>query len=164
MEQDFAEFFGKVHIETGATSSREKVTKLEFIRWRTKIFGAPGQYNPRPKTTTLPPRVLLSSSLSNSLPSTATPTSSPSSSSSSSSSLPLLISQLMATPRRSALEKGVAISTAQQDQDTMRFCTDTFGRECPKNCATCGDDGGGSVNVCENQNCKNVLANDINPN
>jgi len=86
MEQDFAEFFGKVHIETGATSPREKVTKLEFIRWRTKIFGASGQYNPRPKTTTQPPRVLLSSSLSYSLPSTATPTPSPSSSSSSSSS------------------------------------------------------------------------------
>ena len=77
MEQDFAELFGRVHIGTGATSSREKVTKLEFIRWRTKIFGASGQYNPRPKTTTQPPRVLLSSSLSNSSPSTDTPTSSP---------------------------------------------------------------------------------------
>ena len=77
IEQDFAELFGRVHIGTGATSSREIVTKLESIRWRIKIFVALGQYDARPKPTTQPPRVILSSSLSNSSPSTDTPTSSP---------------------------------------------------------------------------------------
>ena len=77
MEQDFAELFGRVHIGTGATLSLKKITELQSSIWRTKIFVAPGQYDARPKTTTQPPRVLLSSSLSNSSPSTDTPTSSP---------------------------------------------------------------------------------------
>jgi hypothetical protein len=168
MEQDFAEIFGKVHIGTGETSSREKVTELEFIRWRSAIFGAPGQYNRRPKTATQPPRVLPSSSVSNTSSSAATPnlslpTTSPSSSSSSSSSSTSanILTDGNAKKKRAG-KKCSNINCPTKSRYDAALCK-TVWTKCPKNCAACGDDDGGSVHVCGNQDCKNVLAKHINP-
>ena len=39
----FGEYFGDIHIGTGDISSGNRVTDLEYIRWRATIFGASGQ-------------------------------------------------------------------------------------------------------------------------
>ena len=43
MVKAFGEYFGEIHIGTGAKSSGDRVTDLEFIRWRTTLYGADGQ-------------------------------------------------------------------------------------------------------------------------
>jgi len=39
----FGESFGDIHISTGSVTSGHRVTELEFIRWRTTLYGADGQ-------------------------------------------------------------------------------------------------------------------------
>jgi hypothetical protein len=161
MEQGFAVIFGKVHIGTGEISSREKVTDLEFIRWRTTIFGAPGQYHPRPKSSTQPHRVPLSSLSSTGTPNLPLPVSSPSSSSSSSSSSTSAnISSDGIAKKKRAGKKCSNINcptNSRYDAASQR----NIWSKCSTHCATCGDEDGGSVHVCGNKECKSVLANHI---
>ena len=43
MVREFGEYFGNIHIGTGDVTSGNRVTDLEFIRWRTTLYGARGQ-------------------------------------------------------------------------------------------------------------------------
>ena len=50
MVQAFGDYFGDIHIGTGKVSSGNRVTNLEFIRWRATVYGAPGQFAKRSVT------------------------------------------------------------------------------------------------------------------
>ena len=42
MFEAFGEYFGPIHIGTGAKTSGDRVPDLEFIRWRATLFGGHG--------------------------------------------------------------------------------------------------------------------------
>ena len=43
MVELFGDMFGSIHIGTGEVISGDRVTDLEFIRWRASVLGAKGQ-------------------------------------------------------------------------------------------------------------------------
>jgi len=47
MVEAFCEYFRAFHIGTGIETSGNRVTDLEFIRWRATLFGANGQLRMR---------------------------------------------------------------------------------------------------------------------
>ena len=148
----FGELFGEIHIGTGIRTSGNRVTDLEFIRWRTTLYGANGQLeiNAKKKLARLEKASFDSSTIAMALP-----------------GLP-----------SSIVETETIVASGEQGNKTVigrlgKKCSNincpdharyrkalaNLWSKCPKNCGKC--DTGGSVHVCANEQCKAILSNHI---
>jgi hypothetical protein len=146
MVASFGEYFGDIHIGTGLRTSGNRVTDLEFIRWRTTLYGANGQLEIDAKKrlavvdkTSLPAIVALPLSAS-------TPE-------------PVDSAAASRTQDDSAAVSGKLGKKCSNincpDRARYRKALAALWTKCPKNCAKC--DKGGSVHVCAHEQCKAVL-------
>ncbi len=170
MEQAFSEFFGPCHVGNKDVTSGKQVTDLEFIRWRTAVYGASWMeegLNAPPRTTTAT-RTATTSTATTTAPASHTSQTSASSASSSSTTTTSqeganeIGSSSSEVAKAKAKRRGKSCSNPNCPDNSeyiAAFCKNTW-TKCPSNCHRCGfrNKPGGSTHVCGNAVCKQVLA------
>ena len=149
----FGDIFGPIHIGTGETSSQDRVTNLELIRWRTTLLGAPGQLLKEANKRAAKERKAAAGALGELATRTSTTIAMASNVAREDDS------DIAAAEQIPSIRKGKRCSNYNCPDNAHYYaatCKHLWTR-CSKDCKRCGVGEGGSMHVCTNVECKAAL-------
>lgn len=157
MVESFGAIFGGIHIGTGPVTSGDRVTDLEFIRWRATLFGAYGQIEIEAKkrqVQTAKKAMMCQSSGNARLAALVSPNSGEHGNE---------LDLATVAPASKKLGKKCSNINCPKGARYYAATCNVLWTKCPKQCTRCAIVGssGGSVHVCENEKCKAVLKDHI---